>query len=275
MDYRESTNTLTLSHPAYLFIGSPDTLLEHTIALLQQQFCQNIEQPAHPEEHDSASGRTQACSVCIQCRKIREQQHESVLWLCPEKQYAIDDLDVIFSTIAFALEQDHHFFFVLQKADMLTSTCANALLKSLEEPPAGYHFILLAQRHELILPTIKSRCFIEQLQSTDAEAHISPLLPFFTTTTFHDPLAFGKELESANPNEWESLALLDQLFIYWADVYKKSLIKKDESSAHGKQNRTKQAEKMMLHLKKAMQQPPMPGSSKLFWKNLFLQIKEL
>ena len=78
----------------------------------------------------------------MQCRKVREQQHESILWLCPEKQYAIDDLKVIFSTISFALEEDHHFFFVLQKADLLTSTCANALLKSLEEPPAGYHFIL-------------------------------------------------------------------------------------------------------------------------------------
>lgn len=263
MDYSTETNTIALSHPAYLFIGSADTLLEHAIAVLQQQFCQNIQQT------------NMACSVCIQCRKIREQQHESVLWLCPEKQYAIDDLDVIFSTIAFALEQDHHFFFVLQKADMLTSTCANALLKSLEEPPAGYHFILLAQRHELILPTIKSRCFIEQLQSTDTETQMPALFPFFTTTTFHDPIAFGKELESANLNEWESLALLDQLLVYWADVYKKSLIKKDGSSTHGEQNRTKLAEKMILHLKKAMLQPPMPGSSKLFWKNLFLQIKEL
>ena len=268
MDYSTSTDAIALSHPAYLFIGSTDMLLEHTIALLQLQFCQNIQQSAHPEEHDSASRKTQACSVCIQCRKIREQQHESVLWLCPEKQYAIDDLDVIFSTIAFALEQDHHFFFVLQKADMLTSTCANALLKSLEEPPAGYHFILLAQRHELILPTIKSRCFIEQLKSTDAETQIPALLPFFTTTTFHDPLAFSKELESANPNEWESLALLDQLLIYWANIYKKSLIKKDTA-------KIKVAEKMMLHIKKAMLKPPMPGSSKLFWKNLFLQIKEL
>ena len=37
----------------------------------------------------------------------------------------------------------------------------------------------------------------------------------------------------------------------------------------------KQATRMIGHLKKALRQPPMPGSSKLFWKNFFLQIKEL
>lgn len=256
MDYTTETNSITLYHPAYLFTGTVDTALEHTINLLQQQFCQNTENNEH------------ACSVCIQCRKIREQQHESVLWLCPEKQYAIEDLEVIFSTIAFALEPNHHFFFVLQKADMLTSTCANALLKSLEEPPAGYHFILLAQRTELILPTIKSRCFITSLQTTDEQTSAHALLPFFMTSTFHDPLAFGKELESTNPNEWESIELLDQLFVHWSTIYKKAVIDSDAL-------KIKNSERMLGHLKKAMAHPPMPGSSKLFWKNLFLQIKEL
>lgn len=256
MDQTTSTVTTSqtlnsLTHPAYLFIGENDALLERVHLLLQNAFCND-----------------KGCGVCMQCRKIREQQHESILWLCPEKQYAIDDLKVIFSTISFALEPDHHFFFVLQKADMLTTTCANALLKSLEEPPAGYHFILLAQRTELILPTIKSRCLIEQLHTQADTAPLSALVPYFTTTTFQDPIAFIKELESSNPSEWESLALLDQLIAYWADMYKKSLI------AHNAA-KIAQAERMIHHLKKAMLLPPMPGSSKLFWKNLFLQIKEL
>ncbi len=247
-----------LAHPAYLFVGTEDALLEHAIILLQKEFCMQNTQTQH---------QLNGCGICISCRKIREQQHESMLWLYPEKQYAIDDLKVIFSTISFALEHDQHFFFVLQKADLLTITCANALLKSLEEPPAGYHFILLAQRLEQILPTIQSRCLIENLHSTESSP-LAPLAPFFTTTTFHDPVAFSKELDASNPSEWESLALLDQLIVYWADQYKKGIVNADAS-------KRKQAEQMMAHLKKALSQPPMPGSSKLFWKNLFLQVKEL
>ena len=281
MDLSAVNTPLISTHPAYLFIGSHTTLLEHAIIELQKILCPS----AHPalrqaQDEIRANARLSAeaprrrldleggCSVCFTCRKIQEQQHESILWLCPEKQYAIDDLKVIFSTISFALEPHHHFFFVLQKADMLTATCANALLKSLEEPPAGYHFILLAQRAELILPTIKSRCLIHLLQSQKEHAPLTALLPFFTSTSFHDPIAFSKELESSNPSEWESLTLLDQLILFWSDHYKKSILANDEK-------KLKQAEQMIGHLKKALLQPPMPGSGKLFWKNLFLQIKQL
>jgi hypothetical protein len=252
MDHHESHRTTTIAtHPSFLLIGDADTLLDKAITLLQKQFCPNT-----------------SCAVCIVCRKIREQQHESIIWLHPEKQYTVDDLKIIFSTISFALEPGQHFFFILQKADMLTTACANALLKSLEEPPAGYHFILLAQRAELILPTIKSRCLIEYYHTDTLDAPTAALFPFFTTTTFHDPLAFSKELDNANMSEWESMALLDRIMIHWAQAYKKHVIAQNTAAA-------KQAERALHHLKVAMLQPPMPGSSKLFWKNLFLQIKQL
>lgn len=238
-------------HPATLFIGEPQALLEHTILLLQHHFC------AH-----------QGCGVCSSCRKIQEQQHESVLWLSPEKQYAIDDLKTISGTLAFSLEEAQHFFFILTKADTLTALCANALLKSVEEPPAGYHFILLAQRKDFILPTIQSRCLIYIIGQSTTIASLASLMPYFTTTAFQDPLAFAKELESANPTEWQSLELLDTLLLQWTEIYKKS-IKEDNMAIQ------EQANRMLTHLQKAMLLPPMPGSSKLFWKNLFLQIKEL
>ncbi len=262
-----TTVPILIDHPGYLYIGNQDSLLEHSVTLLQNFFCPSGHPALRQAQDEIRDKAREGCRVCITCRKIQEQQHESVLWLCPEKQYAIDDLKVIFSTISFALETGQHFFFVLQKADLLTTACANAMLKSLEEPPAGYHFILLAERAEFVLPTIKSRCLVEHLHSAES-IPLAPLMPFFMTTTFHDPVAFGKELEASNPSEWESLALIDQLILHWSDQYKKSFITTDLSK------RT-QAERMIGHLKKALAQPPMPGSGKLFWKNLFLQIKEI
>lgn len=275
-------NNILINHPASLFVGSEQELLENSITLLQKFFCLNPsirdsiatqdEQNKSPlvvsVREANVSNHADPCSVCVQCRKVQEQQHESVLWLLPEKQYAVEDLKVIFSTIAFALEENHHYFFVIQKADLLTTTCANALLKSLEEPPAGYHFILLAQRLEFILPTIKSRCLIQTIGTGAGQPAHASLLPYFTTTAFQDPMAFSKELEAANLNEWDSLTLLDELLVHWAGVYKKHIVA-------GHINGQEQALRMMDHIKKAMLQPPMPGSSKLFWKNLFLQIKEI
>lgn len=47
---------------------------------------------------------------------------------------------------------------LIHPAEALNVNAANALLKSLEEPPAGTHFILVAHRVDQLLPTVRSRC---------------------------------------------------------------------------------------------------------------------
>ncbi|HVG38926.1 MAG TPA: hypothetical protein VM870_06555, partial [Pyrinomonadaceae bacterium] len=49
-------------------------------------------------------------------------------------------------------------FFIIEDADQMNETAANALLKTLEEPPATTHLILLTSRAASLLPTIRSRC---------------------------------------------------------------------------------------------------------------------
>lgn len=49
-------------------------------------------------------------------------------------------------------------FFVLDGVDRITAAAANALLKTIEEPPAGARFFLLAESYGRVLPTIRSRC---------------------------------------------------------------------------------------------------------------------
>lgn len=51
-----------------------------------------------------------------------------------------------------------HRFFVIDGADRLSTPAANALLKTLEEPPALSRFFLLAESNDRVLPTIRSRC---------------------------------------------------------------------------------------------------------------------
>jgi|SRR3990172_10114029 len=233
---------------AHLWIGHHDELIAHTTKQLQKMYCQH-----------------NGCDVCISCIQIKTQQHHAIMWLYPEKNYTKDQFDPLFNTLTFALQPEESFFFIIQKADFLTPATANRLLKSLEEPPPGYHFVLLAERLDQILPTIKSRCIVHEYRSTERVSH-HELFEFFNTRKFHDPSVFLKQLDFSKISEHESIELLDSLVHHWSSQYKKALTSNDELAQ-------KDAAHMIAVLKKGFERPPMPGSSSLFWKDLYLQMQ--
>lgn len=242
-------NELTKIAPAYLFLGAQEITHKHVIDILQQQLCST----------------QSACNKCRFCTQINEKQHHSVLWICPEKQYTLDELQPIFEKISFSLDHGEQYFFVLESADFLSPICANALLKSIEEPPPGYHFILLAHKKDAVLPTVQSRCIVKAF-ATYSSKEDDPLLTCFKTTKLHKPNDFLKLLESTKPNERTSSETIDRLFSFWLKQYKKAQeIESQEKKA--------EAEDAIRVLKSAYAQPLMPGSAKIFWKNLFLQMK--
>jgi DNA polymerase-3 subunit delta' len=256
MDFSSTIDTQRTSNPsitpdlvpAQLWVGPHDHVMDQLIEYLQEHLC--------PKK---------GCRACIQCRKVKEQQHHSIMWICPEKSYTLDDIADIFPTIAFTLDENDHFFFILQKADFLTPACANSLLKSMEEPPPGYHFILLAERQEQILPTIRSRCITKSLYTEEVNFS-SPLFNFFATIAPHNPIDFAAALDQSKINERESIELLDALLAHWIKQYKSAVANQNEDMQ-------KKSLRMVDCIKRAYETPPMPGSSKIFWKNVFLMMK--
>lgn len=223
-----------------LWIGSHDHLATETIIFLQQYFC-----------------KQNGCTICVTCRQIREKQFHSVMWICPSSGYTLETLEIIQEQIAFLLNDDQSYFFILQRADLLTTQCANSLLKTIEEPPQGYHFILCAERKETLLPTIISRCMIRSFASSNTQALHQTLYAYFTAQKPQLAAPFLTEIQNSEINEHESLDLIDQLMAYWMKEYKLTQKVVDLARAE--------------LFKKALARPPMPGSSKIFWKNLFLQ----
>lgn len=238
----------TLKVPAYLWVGPHEDLVGQTVIYLQKHFC----------PHKGCG----ACSVCLQ---IATQQHHATTWLAPQKMYTLDQLNLIFSTIAFVLELGEHHFFIVQKADLLTPSCANSLLKVLEEPPAGYHFILLAERIDQLLPTIRSRCIVDFLYGSKKYEEHDELFRYFSLAKGENPVEFLKALDQSKIGEQESNDLLDHILIYWLNKSKNALLENETS-------KYQQAEKIITILKNGYEYLPMPGSSKLFWKHIFLQI---
>lgn len=234
--------------PAQLWIGSHTHLCTTATHFLQKQFCPHGE-----------------CHTCTTCRLIRERQYHGTIWLYPQKWYTREQITIIFDTIAFSLAPDQQIFFIIQKADFLTPACSNSLLKSVEEPPPGYHFIFLAEHKDLILPTIRSRCTIHIFPTETTEHEKEHLLIFFTNSLQSNPVEFIKVLEKIRPNEQESIELLDKLFIHWMHQEKKAITEHNLK-------RVKEVTRINKIISKALLKPPMPGSSLIFWKNLFMQL---
>ncbi len=236
---------ITATH-ARLLIGTKLATEKEALALLQNSLCTHS-----------------ACGTCFTCTQITSKLHHNTLWIAPEKRYSIDDLEIIFQKTQLGLDQNELCFFIITKADFLNQTCANSLLKIVEEPPQGYQFLFLAERSETVLPTIRSRCVQKNCTSTGTAEELPALVHHFKS--FHsDPVSFSKEVSQSTMTEQDCLSFIDDLLRYWVDTYKRSI---------ETQNTTQSSKclAMITLLKKALAQPPAPGSSKIFWKNLYLQ----
>lgn len=234
---------------AQLWIGSHNKLVERTHTFLQQRWCSS-----------------QGCNKCTICNLITQHQYHSVLWVEPKDKYTREDLESIFQTLQFTADHNREFIFVIQKADYLTPACYNSLLKSIEEPPRGYYFILLAERLKEVAPTIRSRCIIQNFSSEITDIREHALALHFASSIYEPPFQFLQTLEQTDPTEHETRELVDALLAYWISAYKQALQETNTSDIA-------QATHALQLLEHALEEPPMPGSSKLFWKNLFVQFK--
>lgn len=247
---------LKSSVPTRLIVGDLENTRTVVELALRSKFC--LQQTA-----------TESC-FCSECRKIKNRQHPFLLWLCPEKDYSVDDIDVIFDKIRFALNSGEKFFFVLDKAQNLNSASANRILKVLEEPPAGYEFILLTDNKNLILPTILSRSFVVQLQAQNSNGIEHPVLQYFCKSqNLPDPVVFDQQIKKLHLSENESVELANALLEFF--------IKKISA---GYQNSASNSESEFYKngleiLRNRLKTPPASGGSTLFWKLLYLDFAVL
>lgn len=99
------------------------------------------------------------CDRCPPCRQIERGEFLDVMLIEPETH--VLKIDQIRRLVEYALHkpfQGRARVFLLDPADAMNDQAANALLKTLEEPPPTSFFILLTSRPHQLLPTIRSRC---------------------------------------------------------------------------------------------------------------------
>jgi DNA polymerase-3 subunit delta' len=104
-------------------------------------------------------GAAGGCGTCQDCRLHASGSHPNFLRVSPEKQHIpIDDIRALQEELSLKAFSDRPRAVLITPADRMTVQAANALLKTLEEPPQGTHLLLVAHRISRLPPTIVSRC---------------------------------------------------------------------------------------------------------------------
>jgi len=136
-----------ISH-AYLFYG-PRGSGKTTIARLFAKAvnCQNRK-----------GGDFEPCNQCFSCKEISEGRAVDLIEIDAASHRGIDEIRDLREGIKFAPTRLKYKVFIIDEAHQLTKEAANALLKTLEEPPSHAIFILATTEIHKMIPTIISRC---------------------------------------------------------------------------------------------------------------------
>jgi DNA polymerase-3 subunit delta' len=141
---------------AYLFTG-PEGVGRQTLAV---RFAQALNCTTPPEPGGF-------CGVCRDCRQIEALSHPDLSLLQPEeghKDILIDQVRALQHTLALSPYAGAYRMALLPDFHRATTQAANALLKTLEEPPDRVILLLTAIAPESLLPTIVSRCEVIRLR---------------------------------------------------------------------------------------------------------------
>jgi DNA polymerase-3 subunit delta' len=140
---RKSSAEGTTTH-AYLFVGPPGSGKKSAArALACAMLCDDG-----------------GCGTCAVCSRIRRGSYPDVRVYEPEgaATYMVDQAREIIHDTNLSPVEGRLKFYILDRAEAFNPAAANALLKTLEEPPDDVVLVLLTTSWESVLPTIASRC---------------------------------------------------------------------------------------------------------------------
>lgn len=121
-----------------------------------------------------------ACGHCRACQLLAAGTHPDWSWVAPEergKAIKIDQIRALVDTVAQTAQQGGRKLAVLEPAEAMNRNAANALLKTLEEPPGAALVVLISDAPGRLLPTIRSRCQQLDFPSPPAAASRAWLQP--------------------------------------------------------------------------------------------------
>jgi len=122
--------------------------------------------------------KSKPCNACDMCRAITEGRALDVIEIDAASNRGIDEIRDLREKVNYTPTQARHKVYIIDEVHMLTKEAANALLKTLEEPPPYVIFILATTEIHKVPPTILSRCQrfdFRRISQTDVVAKLTSI----------------------------------------------------------------------------------------------------
>ena len=165
------------------------------------------------------------CGECAACKQVDSLNHPDVIYITHEKyEIRVDDIRKgINETIDIKPYSGDYKIYIIDDADRMNAGAQNALLKTLEEPPAYAVILLLTNNKDRLLDTILSRCVSMTLGSV-RESEIEDYLKANTGAS-HADIAFAAAFSDMLNDTMNVITHMKSMEIYEVVSYAKSLTK--------------------------------------------------
>ena len=155
------------------------------------------------------------CNVCENCQSINEGTHPDVIELDAASNNGVDEVRDIIDKVKYAPIMGKYKVYIIDEVHMMTPGAFNALLKTLEEPPAHVIFILATTDVHKVLPTIVSRCQrfdFTRVSKLDMKKRIEDILNNENIEYTSEVIDLISELAEGGMRD--ALSILDQTIAY-------------------------------------------------------------
>ena len=154
------------------------------------------------------------CNECENCKNITNAIPIDVIEIDAASNRSVSDAEEIIQNVAMSPVHSRYKIYIIDEVHMLTTTAFNALLKTLEEPPANVIFILATTEVHKVLDTIKSRCQrfdFKRITTDDISKHLRYISDKEGINIEDDALTYIAQNSAGGMRD--SIALLDQLSV--------------------------------------------------------------
>jgi len=158
------------------------------------------------------------CNHCENCTGIQQGNHPDVIEIDAASNNGVDQIRELIEKVKYAPLQAKYKVYIIDEVHMLSQGAFNALLKTLEEPPAHVIFILATTEPHKVLPTIISRCQrydFTRVSQKDIQGRIEEVLTKENIKFDHEATRLISQLSDGGVRD--ALSILEQVIAYSED----------------------------------------------------------
>ena len=165
----------------------------------------------------SGGPTTEPCGLCEPCRAITDGRHVDVMEMDAASRTGVGDIREIIDSVHYRAASARYKIYIIDEVHMLSTSAFNALLKTLEEPPAHVKFIFATTEIRKVPVTVLSRCQRFDLKRIEPEvmmAHLARIAGLEGASLAPDALALITR--AAEGSVRDAMSLMDQAIAHGA-----------------------------------------------------------